>query len=110
MQGQISMPTGMIGMLQDCAALCCKTWDLLLNRSDVPIRRYQIKLLSDCASVCDLCAKLVAENSVLMNSICEYCAFVCEYCGNECLRHHDQDSQMCGKTCLNCAILALNCI
>lgn len=103
MQGQISMSTGIIRMLQDCAAMCCETWDILLNRSDVTMRKFQIKLLSDCASVCELCAKFIAENSVLIKSLCDYCAFVCEYCAKECLKHNERESQMCGQMCLNCA-------
>jgi hypothetical protein len=103
LQSQMVMSTGTLRMLQDCSSMCNKMCDVLLNRQDVHQRRHQLKLLADCASICELCAKFVAGNSLLMKSICEYCAYVCEVCGNECLKHPDQESQMCGQMCLNCA-------
>lgn len=103
MPTHMMMPTGTLRMLQDCASMCYKTCDMLLNRPDAHLRRPQIKLLADCATICEVCAKFVAGNSILMKSICEYCAYVCEVCGNECLKHPDQESQSCGQMCLKCA-------
>lgn len=42
--------------------------------------------------------KVYGRRSVLIKSLREYCAYVCEVCGNECLRHPDQESQMCGRS------------
>lgn len=103
MPTQMMLPTSILRMLQDCASMCHRTCGMLLNRPDAHLRRAQIKLLSDCATICEVCAKFVSGNSVLMKTICEYCAYVCEICGNECLKHTDQDSQKCGQMCLNCA-------
>lgn len=104
MHPHMLMPTGrLMQILHHCATICFMTSDKLLSRSDAHARRSQIKLLSDCAAICEVCAKFISSNSLLMKSICEYCAYVCEVCGHECLMHPDQESQMCGRICLNCA-------
>lgn len=97
------MMTGILKTLQECAMMCEQTAEHLMESPDALMRKHQIKFLRDCSNVCELCSKLITRNSIFTKSICEYCAFVCEYCGNECLRHHDRESQMCGKMCLACA-------
>lgn len=88
--------------LQDCTTMCQKTFDILLSHQDVHFRKNQLKLLLDSATICEICAKFMDRCSILIKSLREYCAYVCEVCGNECLRHPDQESQMCGRMCLNC--------
>lgn len=89
--------------LQECAAMCERMCTLLLDYPDVQARGKQIKLLSDCAAICTLAAKYVARESTFTKYICDLCAYVCEVCGNECIKHHDKESQMCGKMCHSCA-------
>jgi hypothetical protein len=103
MDSQMMMSPSTHKTLQDCATMCEKTFNMLLSRQDAHFRKNQLKLLLDCATICEICAKFMARHSVLIKSLCEYCAYVCEVCGNECLRYPDQESQMCGRMCLNCA-------
>jgi hypothetical protein len=98
-----TMMLGLLRVLHVCAMMYESTADTLLHRPDAHMRRHQIKLLHDCASICELCAKYISRHSPVEKAICEFCAYVCEVCGHECLRHPDHESQICGHICLNCA-------
>lgn len=90
-------------MLSDCTNMCESMCSLLLSQPDVQSRTYQLRLLRDCADICNLTEKYMARNSPFIRETCNLCACICECCGNECFRFSDQASQNCGQMCINCA-------
>lgn len=97
------MHTKTMKSLQDCAMMCEQMCTLLLEKADVASRNIQLRLLRDCADICDLCMKYIARHSMYAKSLCHFCSYICEACGNECLKHADHESRMCGQMCLECA-------
>jgi hypothetical protein len=89
--------------LQDCAAVCGWTGDILFGRADAHLRATQMKYMRDCMDICNLCIKYMSSNSHFTKSIVNFCAYVCEVCANECFKFSDRESQYCGQICLNCA-------
>jgi hypothetical protein len=90
-------------ILEKCTAICERVGGNLLSSQDIYMRGNQLKLMKDCADICNTCAMYMARNSPYTQSLANYCAYVCEACANECLRFSDHDSQLCGQTCLECA-------
>ena len=63
-----------------------------------------IRLLSDCAEICQTSANFMLRGSELHSRTCGVCAEVCERCATECDRMGD-DAQMkvCADMCRRCA-------
>lgn len=91
--------------VQECEAVCENTFTAVLARygHHHEGRAMQLQLLRDCADICTLTAKYVARCSMFARTLAALCAEICDVCGNHCLRHRDNESQHCGRVCLNCA-------
>jgi hypothetical protein len=63
-----------------------------------------IRLLQDCAEICQTSANFMLRGSELHTRTCGVCAKVCERCAAECARMSD-DTQMktCADMCRRCA-------
>jgi hypothetical protein len=97
------MHQSLLNTLQECAVVCQQTSVPLMSRPDATMRANQMKLMRDCAEICNLCVKYLSWSSPFSKSLCDFCAYVCECCANECLKFSDRESQFCAQTCLNCA-------
>jgi len=63
-----------------------------------------IKLLLDCAEICQTSANFMLRSSDLHAEICRACAVVCERCAEDCERMGDDvEMQRCAQTCRRCA-------
>ena len=66
-------------------------------------RRWQIRLLHDCADACTLAAKYIARHSLFAKYSADFVAFICDKCAKECVKFKDLESQNCSEMCLKCA-------
>jgi hypothetical protein len=65
---------------------------------DVPVR-----LLVDCAEICQLSAGFMIRGSELHGVTCGACADVCERCADACARVDDPLIKSCADACRDCA-------
>jgi len=64
-----------------------------------------ISLATDCASVCRLCAAMLARNGEFSTALCTLCALVCDACARACAPYQDvEHCQICAGACLACTL------
>ncbi len=63
-----------------------------------------IRMLIDCAEICETTANFMLRSSDYHGRVCGVCADVCEACASECKKFTD-DAMMrdCAELCLRCA-------
>jgi hypothetical protein len=63
-----------------------------------------IRLLLDCAEICQTSANFMLRMSNFHNQTCGVCAEVCEHCARDCERFEDDEMmQQCAEACRSCA-------
>jgi len=63
-----------------------------------------IRLLLDCAEICQTSANFMLRMSELHGQTCDVCADVCGRCAEDCERFgDDQMMQQCAAACRSCA-------
>ena len=64
-----------------------------------------VRLLLDCAEICQTSANFMLRGSDLHAHTCAACAEVCERCGRDCEAMADGDTRMaaCAEMCRRCA-------
>jgi len=88
----------------DCHAACLETVVYCLEQGGEHAREAHIRLLLDCAEICQTSANFMLRKSPLHGMTCATCAEVCERCARDCERFPD-DQQMaaCASMCRKCA-------
>jgi hypothetical protein len=87
----------------ECATACKHCANACLDEKDIKMLVQCIKLDNDCAAICVLSAKMMANGSQFLNKICALCAEVCEACAKECGKHSDLDHcKKCAEACRKC--------
>ncbi len=105
--------------IQDCLDChrVCQEMVLCLHAEGKQAVADHVRLLLDCAAICQASADFMASDSDLQGRFCDVCAEICTRCAQECERF-ESDVQMkagadacrrCGKSCRQMAImLAVN--
>ena len=88
----------------DCHSICLNTVTYCLQKGGHHAEPAHIRLLQDCAEICQTSANYMLRGSDLHTRTCGVCAEVCERCAAECDRMGD-DAQMkaCADMCRRCA-------
>ena len=88
----------------NCHAACLETVEYSLEKGGEHATEAHIRLLLDCAEICQTSANFMLRMSPLHAVICAACAEVCEQCARDCERFPD-DRQMaaCARMCRKCA-------
>ncbi|GAB4204835.1 MAG: four-helix bundle copper-binding protein [Coleofasciculaceae cyanobacterium] len=88
----------------DCHSICLNTVTYCLQKGSQHAEPTHIRLLQDCAEICQTSANYMLRGSTLHTRTCGVCAEVCERCDQECNRMGD-DTQMkaCADMCRRCA-------
>jgi len=95
---------GCIRECQGCAAVCIETATQCLQKGGRHAEADHIRLLLDCAEVCQTGANFMPRASDLHALTCGVCAEVCERCAADCERMADDEMmRRCGETCGRCA-------
>jgi len=87
-----------------CHAACLETVIYSLQQGGGHAEENHIRLLLDCAEICQTSANFMLRNSPQHAITCAACAEICERCAVECERFPD-DMQMsaCARMCRKCA-------
>jgi len=88
----------------ECHTICLETIDHCLAKGGEHASPDHIKLLQDCAEICQTAANFMTRRSDLHNEICRACAEVCERCASSCEQMGDDEMmRRCAEACRRCA-------
>ena len=89
----------------ECHRVCLETMQYCLRLGGEHAAMTHIRLLADCAQICQTSADFMMRGSELHQEICAACAEVCSRCGNNCALIDADDAQLqeCAEVCLRCA-------
>lgn len=93
--------------IQECLnghSICLQTTTYCLEMGGKHAEAGHIRLLLDCAEICQTSANFMLRSSELHGRVCGVCAEVCERCAQSCEQFGD-DAQMsaCAESCRRCA-------
>lgn len=88
----------------NCHNVCLETIDYCLQLGEAHADPAHIKLLQDCAEICQTTANFMVRQSEMHGRVCLVCAEVCQRCAKSC-EGFDDDEQMrrCAEACRSCA-------
>ncbi|HSH79114.1 MAG TPA: four-helix bundle copper-binding protein [Herpetosiphonaceae bacterium] len=88
----------------DCHRICLETVAYCLRMGGKHAEAAHIRLLLDCAEICQTSANFMIRGSDFHGRTCGVCAEVCEACAQDCEQMGD-DAQMraCAEMCRRCA-------
>lgn len=94
-----------IQLCQDCHALCTQTVAHCLKLGGRHAALDHIRLLLDCAEICETTAHYLIRGSSLHERMCGLCADVCRQCAENCVQIAEDDQMVkeCAELCRRCA-------
>lgn len=93
-----------IQQCQHCHDTCTEMVTHCLEMGGEHARPAHVRLLLDCAEICQTSADYMLRSSDLHGKACEVCALVCETCADDCDRFDDDElMQNCAEVCRSCA-------
>lgn len=87
-----------------CHDVCLATVTHCLQMGGEHAEASHMRLLLDCAQICDTSADFMLRGSELHGETCRACAVVCERCAEACERFNDDEIMAaCAEACRRCA-------
>ena len=87
-----------------CQEICTETVAHCLQMGGEHAEPGHIRLILDCAEICQTSANFMLRISDFQGQTCGVCADVCERCAEDCERFDDdQMMQQCAEVCRSCA-------
>jgi hypothetical protein len=87
-----------------CHDTCTESVTYCLQMGGEHANPNHIRLLLDCANICETSANFMLRGSDLHPRTCEVCAEVCERCADSCEQFEDDEMmQHCAQVCRSCA-------
>ncbi|MBW3592257.1 MAG: four-helix bundle copper-binding protein [Actinobacteria bacterium] len=97
----------MRGCIDDCNTchdVCLATVTHCLEMGGEHAEASHIRLLLDCAQICETSGDFMLRGSELHGETCAACAAVCERCAEDCERFGDDEiMRACADACRRCA-------
>lgn len=92
-----------IEVCNDCHKACLQTAMYCLQQSGAHAQADHVRLMLDCAEICQASANFMQRGSPLHTATCTACARVCGACAADCEKMSD-DSRMtaCATMCRRC--------
>ena len=89
----------------DCHRICVETTMHCLHMGGKHAEAKHIRLMMDCAQICQTSADFMLRMSNFHQRTCGICAEVCDQCADDCERVDRNDAQMkaCADMCRRCA-------
>ncbi len=89
----------------DCHKACLQTIPYCLQQGGMHAESNHIRLMMDCADICQTSANFMLRGSDLHSITCGACAEICERCAADCDRMGGDDTRMaaCAEECRRCA-------
>ncbi|HYG61067.1 MAG TPA: four-helix bundle copper-binding protein [Thermoanaerobaculia bacterium] len=89
---------------QECHGVCLQNVAHCLEKGGPHAEPSHIRLLLDCAEICETSANFMIRGSELHTETCRACSEVCQRCADDCRRlGSDPEMQQCAEACQRCA-------
>lgn len=89
---------------QECHEICVRTTTHCLQKGGRHAEASHIRLLIDCAEICETSANFMLRGSELHAFTCGACAEACRRCADSCNSMADDDMmRRCAEICRRCA-------
>jgi hypothetical protein len=89
-----------------CHSICLETLTHCLTKGGRHGEAHHVRLLTDCAEICQTSANFMLRHSELHVHTCAACAEICERCARSCEEMSDDDLMVrCSEACRSCAEL-----
>src|SRR5262245_8844096 len=89
---------------KDCLEICMTTVDYCLQQGGTHAMAGHLRLLQNCADICEGSMKFMLRGSNLYKKLCGFCAEVCDGCADACERFTgDQQMHACASACRSCS-------
>ena len=92
-----------IDRCSECHRVCVETAAHCLEMGGRHAEASHIRLLLDCAQICQTSADFMLRESDLHGRTCEVCSEVCKRCAEDCERFDDDFMRRCAEVCRACA-------
>lgn len=93
-----------VDLCQAAHRACLETMLYCLGRGGTYADADHIRLLAECAEICQTSAGFVLRESPLRGTVCAVCAEVCDQCAVECDTFADEGRlEHCAQICRQCA-------
>ena len=92
-----------ITQCQTCHNICLESAIQCLEIGGEHAMPEHIRLLLDCAQICQTSADFMLRSSDLHTRTCAICSEVCDICAESCDHFTDPLMQRCAETCRTCA-------
>lgn len=103
----LNIPASMQACIQnctDCYQVCSNILAHCLQKGGKHVAAKHIKLLQDCAKICETSANFMIRDSKFHAKTCGACAEICLACAESCEALTDDEMmQTCAKICRACA-------
>ncbi len=102
------LPTDVLACIElcvDCHKACTQTAMHCLQTGGEHAEASHLRLMLDCAQICQTSADFMMRGSDLHEHVCRACAEVCRRCAADCERLAGDDNRMaaCAEQCRRCA-------
>jgi hypothetical protein len=88
----------------ECYSICLQTTIHCLEMGGPHAEPAHIRLMTDCAEICQTSANFMLRDSELHVRTCAVCAEICERCADDCERFgNEARMRACADTCRRCA-------
>ena len=88
----------------DCHTICTETVQHCLSMGGEHASPEHIRILLDCAQICQTSSDFLTRASEFHGSTCGVCAEICRACERECRKMgNDQMMKKCADACSRCA-------
>jgi len=88
----------------ECHNVCTETVQICLEKGGSHASAEHVRLLLDCAQICQTSADFMVRGSDLHTEACAVCADVCERCAESCdAMKSDEAMRRCADVCRRCA-------
>ena len=88
----------------DCHRVCLETIAYCLQQGGKYAEANHIRLMQDCAQICQTSADFMIRGSELHKHTCGLCAEICDRCAQDCASFLDsREMHQCAEMCKRCA-------
>jgi hypothetical protein len=88
----------------DCHSICLNTVTYCLQQGGMHSELPHIRLMLDCAEICQTCANFMLRSSEMHIRTCAICAEICLKCAEDCdCMGDDEQMKACAQMCRTCA-------
>lgn len=90
----------------DCHSTCTETVSHCLQMGGKHAEAAFIRLLLDCAQICQTSVDFMLRTSHFQSEVCGTCSEICKHCVEECIRIGGADATIkeCADACRRCAV------